>query len=139
MANEKMTRFELAAWTVEQAGATDNDALKAAAAAFLASEEKKRNRAKNAPKTESKEKKQNRAKCIEIMRAIVTAGNEPRNADWIGHHVDYVDTAHKVTGKMNIGRANGWVDYGPNDKGRRTWYVTDAGIAYLNGEDTPEA
>lgn len=132
MANvKKMTRYEFATWALETAKGTDDPTIVEAAAAFLKSEENKRNRAKTAPKTESKEKRANRAKCVEIMRAIVDAGNEPRTAAWIGEHVDYVETSHKVTGKMNIGRANGWVDYGPNDKGRRTWYVTDAGIAYL--------
>lgn len=125
------TRLELAQWTLERAEESENDAIINAAKAFLKAEETKRNRAKSAPKTESKEKRANRAKCIEIMRAIVETGNEPRTAAWIGEHVDYVETSHKVTGKMNIGRKALWVEYGPNVDGRRTWYVTDEGIAYL--------
>lgn len=128
---KKMTRYEFATWALETAKGTNDLAIIEAATAFLKSEENKRNRAKSAPKTESKEKRANRAKCIEIMRAIVEAGNEPRTAAWIGEHVDYVETSHKVTGKMNIGRKALWVEYGPDVKGRRTWHVTPAGIEYL--------
>lgn len=99
--------------------------------AMITAEQKKRNRAKSATRSESKEKRQNRAKALEIMRAIVDAGNEPRTTAWIGEHVTMCETSHKVTGKMNIARANGWVAYGDNVNGKRTFYVTDAGIAVL--------
>ena len=100
--------------------------------AMIQAEQKKRDRAKSVTRSESKEKRQNRAKALEIMQAIVDAGNEPRTTAWIGEHVTMCETSHKVTGKMNIARANGWVAYGPNVDGKRTFVVTDAGIAALS-------
>ena len=134
--NKKMTRFEFALWAKAEADKTEDAAIIAAADAFVTSENKKRERAKNAPTSESKEKRLNRAKCEEIMRAIVDAGNEPRNADWIGTHVPMVETSHKVTGKMNIGRSLGWVAYGDNVDKRRAWIVTPGGIAHLESLTT---
>lgn len=108
-----------------------NEPLAAKIAAMIKAEQTKRDRAKSATRTESKEKRQNRALAVEIMRAIVDAGNEPRTTSWISDRVKFCDTSHKVTGKMNIARANGWVAYGDNVGGKRTFFVTDAGIAYL--------
>lgn len=108
-----------------------NEPLAAKVAAMIKAEENKRSRAKSATRSESKEKRQNRALAIEILRAIADAGNEPRTTAWISDRVKFCDTSHKVTGKMNIARANGWAAYGPNQDGKRTFYVTDAGIAYL--------
>lgn len=109
----------------------ENEALAAKITAMIQAEQKKRDRAKSTTRGESKEKRQNRAKALEIMRAIMDAGNEPRTTAWIGEHVTMCETSHKVTGKMNIARANGWVAYGDNVNGKRTFYVTDAGIAVL--------
>ena len=62
----------------------ENEALAAKITAMIQAEQKKRDRAKSATRSESKEKRQNRAKALEIMRAIMDAGNEPRTTAWIG-------------------------------------------------------
>lgn len=102
---------------------------------MLASEEKKAAKAKEsrANGSESKEKIQNRNIAMECVRAIVEAGNEPRNSVWLMEHVKGLMTAQAVSGKMNIARVNGWVTYSGEmiDK-RRAWFATDKGIELVN-------
>lgn len=100
--------------------------------AMLTAEQKKRDRAKNNKSTNSAAKRKTQLKRIEVMRAIVAGGNEPRTTQWIGEHVNDMMTAHKVAGVMNAARDEGWVIYGPKEKGKVTYQVTDAGIAFLD-------
>lgn len=112
--------------------ATDNE-LRAKIETMLDAEVKKANRARSAEKRDSKEKVQNLAMAKACVAAMVANGNEPVGTEWLGHHCDGCFSSHQATGKMNIARANGWVERCEKKvAGKVCWVVTDAGIAMLN-------
>ena len=93
-------------------------------------EVRKREAAKNSPKTPTKEQLANRAAALELVKSLEEHG-EPVTAAWISDNVPGYLTAHAAQGKLRVARSNGWLEYGANEGPRKTYLVTDAGRAAI--------
>lgn len=96
-----------------------------------ASETKKREAAKNAPRKPSKEAIANRNLAVAMVKAIYDNGNEPVTASWVSSHVQFLETPNKVGGKAKIAKREGWIENGARDGRQTTYVVTQAGIDML--------
>lgn len=137
MADKKMTNLEALEAAVKMATDAGNEELSAKLSKMVESETNKREAAKNRKKNgDSPEKRKTRNKVLEIMRAIVDAGNEPRTVAWVQAHVGGLPTPQAVSGKVltvsNADKGIMWIANGEREKGKITYYVTDEGLAALN-------
>lgn len=135
-AAKKLTNLKALEMAAKMAREAQEFALADKLDKMVESENNKREKAKDNAKTaNTTQRRKTLARVLEVVKAITENGGEPRNSDWIGVHVPYLETSHKVTGVMRQGLLAGWAVKGPKIDKKVTYQATEAGIAALIDPD----